>query len=443
MTNDLTGAMPAGLAQYRKDSFNDRFKVDVSDPFGRISTDMKRFTFYYKDKSLPIVSRKNQTPATFMDFCIIDGNPVASRTYWEAIKPKPGARPDCASLRGDVPDASSPKPQSKTCAACKNNVFGSGLDGKSKRCGSAYRIAVLPALDFNNEAWGGCMQFRLTPGTWKNWDKYCKEQEELGRDLNLIVTRFRFDPEAQFQKFLFSFQRWIDPEEEAPWVAHWSASEACERIVRASETAIHVDEVVEPEAEEEEAAAPTISAAEKMAAARTAAKTRAAPEPVAAPFVTDEEEEEDEAPVSLAPPAKTNVVPIAAKPPVTAKAVPPPTNKGKVVTPVAKPNGKAAAGPIKPPVAPPEAAPDPQPVDAEEKLNAILDKLETMDAKHPMYARLMKQAQDLSAIVTAEVIEGEVLDDDEADEASSTGMASTADLLNALDDDLDPAGIPG
>lgn len=84
-----------------------------------------------------------ESPATAIEVVMLKVQKGESRVFYaKEYADGDAGEPDCSSSDGVKPDASAPKPQCKSCAACAHNVFGTGKSGKGKRCSTNVRIAV-------------------------------------------------------------------------------------------------------------------------------------------------------------------------------------------------------------------------------------------------------------------------------------------------------------
>lgn len=83
------------------------------------------------------------SPATAVEVVMLKVQKGESRTlYLKDYEDGDASEPDCFSHDGVKPDPTSPKAQCKSCAACPHNVFGTGKNGKGKKCATNVRIAV-------------------------------------------------------------------------------------------------------------------------------------------------------------------------------------------------------------------------------------------------------------------------------------------------------------
>jgi hypothetical protein len=84
----------------------------------------------------------------YLDACIVDVNEKMSRIYFggDFDKKAEGVRPDCFSDNGFAPSISAGNPQSPTCSACPQAVWGSKINQNGKKvpaCTQKQKIALL------------------------------------------------------------------------------------------------------------------------------------------------------------------------------------------------------------------------------------------------------------------------------------------------------------
>ena len=148
----------------------------------------------------------NQRPINTLslDVVLADMNSHVSKLYFEnAYDPNASEAlpPTCFSDNGIGPSSQAQKPQSPTCAACPNNVWGSDtsrVTGKAtKACNDVQKLAVLLPDDPQKIVF----LLRVPPASLKHLGKYAREIGEFsagGRkvDVSDLVTRLSFDPNA-------------------------------------------------------------------------------------------------------------------------------------------------------------------------------------------------------------------------------------------------------
>jgi hypothetical protein len=112
-------------------------------------------------------------------------------------------RPDCSSMDGVAPDPGVPEPQSKTCALCPHNQWGSRISddntGKGKACGDFARIAIADPRNVEKP-----MLLRVPPASLKPLrENALKPVKARQLQYNEVVFQIGFDREAPAPKLTF------------------------------------------------------------------------------------------------------------------------------------------------------------------------------------------------------------------------------------------------
>ena len=153
-----------------------------------------------------------------VDVIIVKAAAAISKTYYIG-KFKEGeaySRPDCWSTNGQVPDAAAPNKQAITCRGCQWDAFGSRTmdDGrKGKACSDNKRLAVVPAGDIKNEAYGGPMLLRLPPSAFTALSELEMQLHAQGYHYYAVVMRCSFDHTVAFPKVMFTPVRVLNDHE--------------------------------------------------------------------------------------------------------------------------------------------------------------------------------------------------------------------------------------
>jgi hypothetical protein len=158
---------------------------------------------------------------------------ISKAFYIEKFKEGSFAAPDCWSTNGQVPDLGAAKKQSETCKGCRWDAFGSRTmdDGrKGKACSDNKRLAVVPATDLRNEAYGGPMLLKLTPSGFNGLSELENQLHMQGYVYFGVVMRLSFDYEAAFPKIIFTPVRVLN-DDELKVVLELQASDVTERIL--------------------------------------------------------------------------------------------------------------------------------------------------------------------------------------------------------------------
>lgn len=228
---------------------------------------------------------ENGDPRPSIEVVMVKAAPHLSKT-WYANKFVDGAeagKPDCYSNDGKAPAADSPKPQCKTCAACKHNQFGSavssdGVGGKGKACQDVKRVAVVPAGALNDP-----MLLRVPPASLKNLREFADALAKRGVPYQVVKVRLGFDIESASPKLTFKPVGFIE-EADAPALAELATTDLIKQITGEIASDVPADEFEEgtpegtdPETGELEAkqAAEAAANAKKEADAKAKAKKEA------------------------------------------------------------------------------------------------------------------------------------------------------------------------
>lgn len=192
------------------------------------------------------------SPATSIDVVIIKANKGTSKVFYLKGYDKDssdGQKPDCYSNDGTAPAADSAAPQSKKCATCPHNQWGSRIsekgNSKGKACADAVRLAVASAGQINEP-----MLMRVPPASIKGLGEYGQGLGKRGVGYNMVVTKIGFDMEAESPKLTFRAVGLLDDEGFAE-VQATAASDVVQNILGASPVAIATT-AVDDEADAEE-----------------------------------------------------------------------------------------------------------------------------------------------------------------------------------------------
>jgi hypothetical protein len=136
---------------------------------------------------------KTSVETKHLDVAFIDMSDVMCKLYYDKDwNPDSNDPPICWSANGIGPSKEAMTPQSPTCQQCPNNVRGSAvskLSGASiKACRDEKWLAVLV------EGYKDLIfQFRVTPGSFKNWSAYSEKFKKQPFDIRDVVTRLQFE----------------------------------------------------------------------------------------------------------------------------------------------------------------------------------------------------------------------------------------------------------
>jgi len=145
--------------------------------------------------------------------------PKVSRTFYEETY-DPSATPtlpDCWSNDGVTPEDGVPNLQASSCAACPNNVKGSGENGKGRACRFVRRVALL----LDGDPKGLTYQFNIPSkslfgkgeGHTHPFESYVQYLIANDHALDYVVTKIAYDLEADTMQMNFTPVRPITDEE--------------------------------------------------------------------------------------------------------------------------------------------------------------------------------------------------------------------------------------
>ena len=220
LTNVKTsGAMAAYMAGRK--SVNDELAAGVMGGFAVVTYKGKEWNVKYQGVKTLITRNDvhgdgSSDPAASLEVVIVKSSPIITKTWyekgWEDGSNNP---PDCFSSNGITPDANVPKKQNNICKTCKWDAFGSrAQEGfKGKACQDNRRIAVVPAKDIDNEAFGGAMLLRVPPASLKELVKHGAALDQRGLQYFGVVSKISFTSDS-YPHLIFGPVRVLTDEEE-------------------------------------------------------------------------------------------------------------------------------------------------------------------------------------------------------------------------------------
>lgn len=201
---DDSGRLPAYLKKVDVAALNADLTSHAGGGFPIISIKGKVFTEVRDGERKIIPNPKDpDSPATYIEVVLVKVNKNVSKV-WYATGYQEGAeakKPDCYSSDGVAPNLDSEKPQSKTCATCKFNQWGSKVtEGgkKAKACTDTVRMAIAKP-DLLNDPY----LIRVPPATIRSLGEYGQMLAKRGVAYNMVVTRIAFDQAEATPKLTF------------------------------------------------------------------------------------------------------------------------------------------------------------------------------------------------------------------------------------------------
>lgn len=218
MTNltPIAGGAPPAIAQNRRSNMNAAAQHGVQASFGVIGYRGRNWRIKYRGEEL-LLKNEQGAPYPNLDIVVVGVSPNISKQWYEKnFTEGSDEAPDCFSVDGVVPDPSSPKRQSPTCAVCPLNAWGSRVSDqgkKGKACQDSRRIAIVPLGDIDNETYGGPMMLRLPPMSLNNFANYAALLERRGASLEVVGTRLGFDYDVAYPRITFDVVGWLSNEQ--------------------------------------------------------------------------------------------------------------------------------------------------------------------------------------------------------------------------------------
>lgn len=151
--------------------------------------------------------------------------------------------PTCFSHDGKIPDPSSEKVQSKTCATCPQNIKGSGRNG-GRACAFLQRVAVVLENDIGGDIYQLSLPSMSIFGDNKDgkmtMQGYAKLLGSNGVPITAVVTEAKFDTDSSVPKLTFRAIRPLTPEE-ITLVREQGQTEDAQRAVEADVATLDTD----------------------------------------------------------------------------------------------------------------------------------------------------------------------------------------------------------
>ena len=199
------GALPSTIVN-RKRALQVNKDVALAAQFPTLSIEGKVFTLV-QDNERKVLMKPDDPEETVqsVSMAILRINMGAKAYYSKGYSKdnSEGARPDCSSMDGVAPLASSPNKQAEKCALCPHNAWGSRVSedntGKGKACSDKPRVAVADPRYLDKP-----LLLRIPPASIKGLkDDFIKYVSKRGLEYNEAVVRIGFDREAPSPKLTF------------------------------------------------------------------------------------------------------------------------------------------------------------------------------------------------------------------------------------------------
>lgn len=301
-------ALSAELQGAFADEMGDDLIAGAGGGYGVVSIRGSKWRQKIGGEEKPILNEDGE-PKPSITVVMLKASAAVSKQYFaKDYAEGDDSSPDCLSIDGIKPDASSRQPQSDSCASCPHAQWGSKISPSGKKikaCQDSRRVAVTPAvaslddsitLDqmvnmIENESYGGAMLLRVPAASLSDLKQFGQLLKGKGFPYNNVVARLGFDHNASYPKLTFKAVRALTVEELAVVARMKSGDEvnhilydAFEGDVDAPSKPVAKHSAVDVEFEDDTPAPAPVPKADKpkKAAAPKAAKPAPAPAPAPA-----------------------------------------------------------------------------------------------------------------------------------------------------------------
>ena len=156
-----------------------------------------------------------------MNIAIVSTAPANSRIYYDPAVPYvrgQASAPTCSATDGIRPNVGTKTPQAATCAACPQNIAGSG-NGESRACRYQRRLAVVLEGDMSGDVYQIILPatsiFGKGNGTQQlPLEAYARMLHGNRVGVDSVVTKMEFDTDSSTPKLVFSPVRFLEPNEQ-------------------------------------------------------------------------------------------------------------------------------------------------------------------------------------------------------------------------------------
>jgi hypothetical protein len=273
-------SVPARVAQRQKGELSEMAKALAGGAAAikRVSIKGGVWRLMHAGKQIAAVEER------YLDVVLVNAAKAVSRKFFlKAYDPNDDTAhaPDCYSEDGVIPVAEAKNKQSDKCATCPKNIAGSG-QGNSRACRFEHRVALVLANDIEGDVLamsvpGASVFGDDGPDGYKPLKNYARYLAAQNVDPAEVITRMKFDTDAEAPKVFFKPMRWLEDDEYAIAQAKGKSDDA-ETAVKFTVAAIDKGA---PEAgvQQELGARPQRSPEPEKPAAKPAAKPEPQPEP--------------------------------------------------------------------------------------------------------------------------------------------------------------------
>lgn len=203
--SSVFGALDAG----------DDLSGGITGGYGMLRIRGKVWAIHHRDQEVQLMRPDGDGPQGSVEIVILKANANLSKTWYENGWDESSANaPDCSSANGVTPDNGVPKKQANACAICPRNQWGTAPNGgKGKACSDHRRLAITPAADLANEAFGGPMLLRCPAASLQDLAAFDSKYKQAGYPYFSMVVKVSFDPKESYPKLIFGAVRPLNDQE--------------------------------------------------------------------------------------------------------------------------------------------------------------------------------------------------------------------------------------
>ena len=187
-----TGSVPAAVKSFFGNTAGELTGNSAGGGFPVISIKGKVFHVVRGAERTLITKPGEDDPAASIEVVILRANPNRSKVYYAGGYVEGSTdKPACYSNNGVEPEKDAQEPQSKKCATCPHNQWGSRVTesgAKGKSCSDSRRIAVATV-----DAPADPMLLRVPAASMKALEEYGKQLDARGLAFPHVVTKVGFD----------------------------------------------------------------------------------------------------------------------------------------------------------------------------------------------------------------------------------------------------------
>ena len=180
--------------------------------YGVVGYKGKNWSLRYRGERYNFLRPDDGTPLGYLDVIILRQAKVKSKSYYPEGSfqdgQSDGARPVCASLNGEVPDADVQEKQADACALCPRNAWRQLPNGrKGRECSDYKRLAVLILPNVTKAAMGSPLIepvfLRIPAASLNGLATFGENMRAQGWHFSEFITRITFDPNKPHPEMIF------------------------------------------------------------------------------------------------------------------------------------------------------------------------------------------------------------------------------------------------